>query len=416
VTLEDWLKQDRSLADQLKVVEGLCSALNEGHQRGALHRGLAPATIEVASDGSCDLSDAISATSSSSRYRAPELGEGAAHSAQSDIYSAGVIFYEMLSGRSPSPDRPTALADLRPDVPRDLTDAIMGCLEKGPDWRPKDLSYLLQVVGTLRGQGAGKGVRTPARQTEAPRAARATSAARRPAKTGSSASLPMIAVVLVLAGGAAGAWFWLKGGATSPAGPKTAAVRPSVPTTVATTLPTEAPAATRTPGPSTKPAAPPAGASPSSQPVATPPPTPTPPPVTQVARATPPSVATPAPTPPPTPTPAPTPEAAAPAPDVVAAANEPTVLTAVSPLQLKRGATTILDVRGSGLRSDQRATVLKIKEAPNGISVVRQKFVNGGLVQVIVKLEPTAAPGAYGLALADTAGTFSNTLSFTVAK
>lgn len=412
MTLEDWLKQDRSLADQLKVVEGLCSALNEGHQRGALHRGLGPGTIEVASDGSCDLSEAVSATSGGSRYRAPELGEGAGHSAQSDIYAAGVIFYEMLSGRSPSPDRPTALADLRPDVPRDLTDAIMGCLEKGPDWRPKDLSYLLQVVGTLRGQGAGKSVRTPARQTEAPRAAAKATASRRAAKSGSSSNLPLfVAVALLLAGAAAGAWFWLKGSA-SPAGPRTASVRPTVPTTLAATPPTEAPAAVPTPEPQTKATLSPAGPTPMPLPTATPMPFPTPPPVTQVARATPLPVAIPE----PTPTPAPTPQAAAAAPEMLAAANEPTVLTAVSPLQLKRGATTILDLRGSGLRSDQRATVLKIKEAPNGISVVRQKFVNGGLVQVIVKLEPTAAPGAYALALADPAGTLSNTLSFTVSK
>ena len=112
-------------------------------------------------DGAADLTGAFTQGSGASRYRAPELQEGAAHSAQSDIYSAGVIFYEMLSGRSPSPDRPSPLADLRPDVPRDLTDAVMGCLEKGPDWRPKDLSYLLQVVRTLRSQGAGKGVREP---------------------------------------------------------------------------------------------------------------------------------------------------------------------------------------------------------------------------------------------------------------
>jgi serine/threonine protein kinase len=413
VTLEDWLKQDRSLADQLRVVEGLCSALNEGHQRGSLHRGLEPGTIEVAGDGSCDLSEAVSATSASSRYRAPELGEGAAHSAQSDIYSAGVIFYEMLSGRSPSPDRPTPLADLRPDVPRDLTDAIMGCLEKGPDWRPKDLSYLLQVVGTLRGQGAGKGVRSPARQTEAPRAAaKATTSSRRAAKSGSSSNLPLfVAAALLLAGAAAGAWFWLKG-SSSPTGLRTAAVRPTLPTTLSPTPATEVAAAAPTPEPQTKATPPPTDIAPTPLPVATPIPTPTPPPVTQVARATPVPVATPE----PTPTPVPTPVAAVPAPEELAAANEPTVLTAVSPLQLKRGATTILDVRGSGLRSDQRATVLKIKETPNGISVVRQKFVNGGLVQVIVKLEPTAAPGAYGLALADPAGTFSNTLSFTVSK
>src|SRR6185295_18203851 len=167
MTLEDWLKQDRSLADQLKVMEGLCSALNEGHQRGSLHRGLEPANIEVDGDGAADLTGAFTQGSGASRYRAPELQEGAAHSAQSDIYSAGVIFYEMLSGRSPSPDRPSPLSDLRPDVPRDLTDAVMGCLEKGPDWRPKDLSYLLQVVKTMRSSGVKA---APARST-APRPA-----------------------------------------------------------------------------------------------------------------------------------------------------------------------------------------------------------------------------------------------------
>ena len=31
MTLDDWLKQDRNLADQLKVIEGLCSALNQAH-------------------------------------------------------------------------------------------------------------------------------------------------------------------------------------------------------------------------------------------------------------------------------------------------------------------------------------------------------------------------------------------------
>jgi hypothetical protein len=124
-------------------------------------------------------------------------------------------------------------------------------------------------------------------------------------------------------------------------------------------------------------------------------------------------VAPPAPEPEPA-APTPTPATSEPRPE--AAAAEPTVLTAVSPLQVKRGATTILDVRGTGLRANQTATVLKIKETPNGISVVRQKFVNSGLIQVIVKLDDTAAPGSYGLAMADAAGTHSNTLTFTVAK
>ena len=105
-----------------------------------------------------------------------------------------------------------------------------------------------------------------------------------------------------------------------------------------------------------------------------------------------------------------------PRPEEIAAPSEPTVLTAVSPLQVKRGVTTILDVRGSGLRANQKAAIMKIKEAPNGITVVKQKFVSPGLVQVVVKLDETAAPGAYALAMEDGAGGHSNTLSFTVAK
>src|SRR5258706_4246881 len=153
MTLEDWLKQDRNLADQLKVIEGLCSALNEAHESGNVYRALDPGRIDVSSDGTCDLSGATSG-SPSQRYRAPEIAEGGPPSAEADIYSTGVILYEMLSGRSPTGERPTPLSDLRPDVSRDLTDAIMGCLERGPDWRPKDLSYLLQVVGSMRNTGA----------------------------------------------------------------------------------------------------------------------------------------------------------------------------------------------------------------------------------------------------------------------
>lgn len=410
MTLEDWLKQDSSLADQLKVMEGLCSALNEGHQRGSLHRGLEPAHIEVNGEGACDLTGAFNQGAGTSRYRAPEILEGAAHSAQSDIYSTGVIFYEMLSGRSPSPDRPSPLADVRPDVPRDLTDAVMGCLEKGPDWRPKDLSYLLQVVRTLRSQGAGKSVRTPARVTDAPRSSpqKTVAAPRRTGKSGSTSNVPLfVAAALLIAAAGAGAWFWL----STPAVPKTAAARRVSRPTSTTLTPEVVPSAAPTP-PTDKSTPPPAAVETTAPtPAPTPTPrlvaTPTPPPTTLAARATPEPVATPLPTP--------TPQVG-PRPEEMAAAAEPTVLTAVSPLQVKRGVTSILDVRGSGLRANQKAAILKIKEAPNGITVVKQKFVSPALVQVVVKLDETATPGAYALAMEDGAGGHTNTLSFTVAK
>src|SRR5262245_46606028 len=215
MNLEAWLRQDHSLADQLKVIEGLCLALNDDHGRGVIHRGLDPGNVEVESDGTCDLGSAVSG-SPANAYRAPELAEGGSVSPQSDIYAAGVICYEMLSGRTPSGERPTPLADLRPDVSRDLTDAVMGCLEKGPDWRPKALSYLLQVVGSMRSPGGKGGGRAPSRSAEPARPAGRSAAAQprrgaAPRGGGSRSNLPLVAAVavLVLAAGA-GYWFYVK--------------------------------------------------------------------------------------------------------------------------------------------------------------------------------------------------------------
>jgi Protein kinase domain len=399
MNLEAWLRQDHTLADQLKVIEGLCLALNEAHGRGVIHRALAPGNVEVESDGQCDLGSAVSG-SAASAYRAPELSEGGSPSPQSDIYAAGVICYEMLSGRTPSGERPTPLGDLRPDVSRDLTDAVMGCLEKGPDWRPKDLSYLLQVVGTLRGKGAGRAApraAEPARS--APRSA-AAPARRAPARGGSKSNLPLVAAVAVLAL-AAGAGYWLyfkQSGTETP-------VATNVPPTTAATPPpvveaTPTPAAVATPRVVETPRS---GTTPT--PAATPVPTQTP---RVVAAATPPPVAA-------TPTPAAIVATPPPTPPPTTEPPQPAILTAVSPLTVKRGGTTMLDLRGTGLRPDQQARIIKVKENTDGISVQRQKYMDSTLIRVLISLDPNVPPGPYAVALSD-AGGLTNTLPFTVVK
>ncbi len=400
MNLEAWLRQDHSLTDQLKVIEGLCHALNEAHGRGVVHRGLDPANVDVESDGGCDLGSATSG-SSANAYRAPELGEGGAPSPQSDIYAAGVICYEMLSGRTPTGERPTPLADLRPDVSRDLTDAVMGCLEKGPDWRPKDLSYLLQVVGTLRGgKGAGRAAPRAAEPKHSGSRSSAAPARRAPARGGSKSNLPLVVAVAVLAL-AAGAGYWLY---FKQSGTETPVASLPPPTTLATPPPTvettPTPVAVATPRVVETPKA---GTTPT--PAATPVPTPTP---RAVAVATPtPVAATPTPvavvaTPPPTPPPTTAPAA-------------PALLTAVSPLTVKRGGTTMLDLRGTGLRPDQQARIIKVKENTDGISVQRQKYMDSTLIKVLLSLDPNVPPGSYAVALSDSSG-LTNTLSFTVVK
>jgi serine/threonine-protein kinase len=430
MNLEAWLKQDRSLPDQLKVMEGICDALNDAHGRGVLHRALEPFNIEVEGDGACELRGAVNADASTAaaaaRYRAPEVLEGSSYSPQADIYAVGVIFYEMLSGKSPSAtEKPTPLGDLRPDISRDLTDAVMGCLEKGPDWRPKDLSYLLQVVRTMRSSGVkGAAARPAARPAPEPiarpTAARITpsSAPRRSSSSGargdSRSQVPLIAGVLVLLVGAGvGGYLWFQ----EPQAPKVA-TRPVATPPPATPLPAATPstpaASTSAPGKPT-PTPPPAHATPDPA-AALPTPAPTPVAVA-VATPTPPPVrvATPEPTPrveaPPTPPPATPPPAAA-------APVEPATLTAISPLALKRGQTTILDVRGTNLRADLQLHIAKVRGggSVSGFSITKQRLFNPGLLQILVKLDETAEAGACVASVVDPQGSASNGLPITITK
>jgi hypothetical protein len=92
------------------------------------------------------------------------------------------------------------------------------------------------------------------------------------------------------------------------------------------------------------------------------------------------------------------------------------VLTALSPLTLRRPTTAILDLRGIGLRPDHQARVLKVKNEPNGIAVVRQKYAGPNLIQVVVRLDETVTPGVYSMGVADARGVWSNSLSFTVTR
>jgi serine/threonine protein kinase len=427
-TLEKWLSKTHSLADQLKVVDGIASALSYAHEQGVLHRALKPANIQVGSDGEGRLmsfglgSSSTALGDAAPTYGAPEVLEGMPDTSQSDIYSAGVVFYEILSGQGTAADEGPVvkpLRELRPDVSKDVADAIMACRERSPDWRPKDLSYLLEVVRRARGEA---GPTTKA--SSAPRPAAATPqpsrrnersrpgptfGARKPARS----PVPILAaIVLVVVGGAA-AWFLSQ----SPAPGGTSVPTPLPAVTTPTTTPF-APQPPINPGPTVAPATTLAKAgvastpTPALEPVRT-----TPPPTTastpEPVRTTPPPTTTLAPQPTPTPTPPPKIDPVAVAP--VDAPLAPAALTAVSPPTVRRGARTLIDVRGTGLRAGMQASLVKGRGPAEGLVVVNQRFVNATLIQVFLEVESGASPGTYSLALADGQGS-TNAARFEVAK
>jgi hypothetical protein len=408
--LDAWLRQQHSPAERLRLVERLAQALNTVHDRGEMLAALAPERVEVGGDLKVDLSPAMRGRPEPG-YSAPEVLEGGPPSTAADIYAAGALCWEILVGQ-PCGEAPRPLLDVLPDVPRELANSVMGCLEKSPDWRPKDLTYLAQLAAAQQKVGRAPSeppptVSTPARGIPAP-ARNASSARLAPAPRRESRSqLPLfLAAILLVA--AAGASYYLWMGRGSPPPSPTARATPTPAPTVAPDL----------------------GATPTPAPVATPSATPTPVATAAVATPTPPPVRTAA-TPPPDSAPVTTPTpnasaAAAPTPPPAAAAQaaapeaaptaEPSSLSTVSPLSMKRGGRVLLDIRGAGLRADQHVQILPIKDAPRGISVVRQKWANANLVTVLLELDGNVTPSAYAIALESATGERTNPLHITVTK
>ena len=95
-------------------------------------------------------------------YMAPEILAGRQYSVRSDVYAAGVLIYEMLARRNPYLGQsvaatlhntlhlcPDHLCRVRPDIPAELGDAVMACLEKDPARRPESLGPLLGTIQRL---------------------------------------------------------------------------------------------------------------------------------------------------------------------------------------------------------------------------------------------------------------------------
>jgi hypothetical protein len=424
--LDAWLRQDRSLGERLRVVECLCQAVNAVHDHGEALAALEPGKVEVAGDGRCDLGAARKGAPSRD-YLAPDREESGQPSAIADVYAAGAIAWEVLVGRAPGPT-PGHLAEVRPEVPREVADAVMACLERSPDWRPKDLTYLAQIAAAKQpaaGRSGGASRAAGGRAARPPRTGRIVRTDDRPVRR----TWPLLAaLVVVLALAAAAGWQYLGPGGRLGVPAPVARTRPAPTPTVApaaplanTPAPTAAPpvetAAVPTSAPPELPVTPaPTPAvdfrTPTPEPRATPTPLPT-------ARVTAPVAPTPA-----TPTPAPAPPAAAPtagasqpsSAPIPAAPVPPADLTTVSPLTVTRPGKVLLDIRGNALRPDHHVLVVPLKKAPSGISVVRQKLQGDELITVLLNLDPSVSPGEYGLAVEDAQGVRSNTLVFTVTK
>ena len=188
-TLKDVIQERGKLTSPLacQITIRILSALEHAHRNGIVHRDIKPQNILVHADGHIKVADfGIARIANSStltrgdnvmgsvHYFSPEQARGENAQATSDIYSTGVVLYEMLTGRVPfDGDNPVAVAmqhlhaqpvpiqSLAPDVPQSVSNVCLKAMEKNPAMRyqsardmAQDLRQALEERGE-RGKGQG---------------------------------------------------------------------------------------------------------------------------------------------------------------------------------------------------------------------------------------------------------------------
>lgn len=182
-TLKEVIQERGKLSGPLasQIAIRILSALEHAHRNGIIHRDIKPQNILVHADGHVKVADfgiaRIANSSTLSRgdnvmgsvhYFSPEQARGESANVTSDIYSVGVVLYEMLTGRVPfDGDSPVAVAmqhlhnqpvpinEIAPDVPPTVIQVCMKAMAKDPAMRyqsARDMAADLQTALMERGE------------------------------------------------------------------------------------------------------------------------------------------------------------------------------------------------------------------------------------------------------------------------
>ncbi|MBE3557089.1 MAG: Stk1 family PASTA domain-containing Ser/Thr kinase [Firmicutes bacterium] len=155
-------EQGRLPIDQaVDIARQICAALAAAHEHGVVHRDVKPHNVLITKDGQAKVTDFGIAHSSTNatitqsgrvmgsvHYFSPEQARGGVVGPASDLYSLGIVLYEMLTGRTPFDgenavtialkqiqEQPIPPRQLRPEIPQAVENVVLQALEKEPRLR-----------------------------------------------------------------------------------------------------------------------------------------------------------------------------------------------------------------------------------------------------------------------------------------
>ena len=180
VTLRKWAHQKRDaqrskllpLKDLLAVVNHVAEGLDAAHRKGIVHRDVKPENVMITAEGRVKIMDfglaklagesrltRTGGTVGTEAYMSPEQVQGGEIDAQSDIYSLGVVFYELLAGRTPfiadhvmgmmyaivNTDA-EPIQQIRPGLDPAIAAVVMKCLAKQKKERYATMSEVIRDI------------------------------------------------------------------------------------------------------------------------------------------------------------------------------------------------------------------------------------------------------------------------------
>lgn len=171
-TLKQIIKKDGIISWKwaVNIAMQIASALEEAHRNGIVHRDIKPHNIIITEDGIAKVTDfgiakavsnstitAFGTTIGSVHYFSPEQAKGSLTDAKSDLYSLGVVMYEMLTGKVPfDADTPVSVAlmhmqeeaeepiKVNPDIPTAINQIVVKAMQKDPNNRYSSATEMLK--------------------------------------------------------------------------------------------------------------------------------------------------------------------------------------------------------------------------------------------------------------------------------